>query len=137
MTQPPVESTSSWRGVVDPALFSDLRSMINSTFLSDIVILTAPGSGSGGTLSTLSAHRCLLAARCPGFMEAIRDADPLPNVLDLSDFAGDSVLAFLECVYTGGASLAAGEMVAISEVDAITSRYYATQTYLVLNCLAW
>lgn len=108
----------------DPAFLSDLRSMINSALLSDTVILTSPHSGSGGgTDRTLSAHRCLLAARCPGFREAIRNADPLPNVLDLSDFERASVLAFLVRVYTGVSPATPGRDVS-KEVEAIARRYY-------------
>ena len=93
--------------------------MIASPFLSDTTILTAPESGLD---SALNAHRFLLAARCPGFREAIKDADPLPNVLDLSEFERNAVLAFLEYVYCGVCPVAMGANTS-KKVDAIRSRY--------------
>ena len=78
--------------------------MINSCLLSDLTIFVraalGPDTGSQ-TGSQLSAHRCLLAARCKGFREVMEDGDPHPNILDLSSFDRSAVLAFLEHVYTG------------------------------------
>lgn len=71
--------------------------MINSPLLSDLAILTSGGA-------RISAHGCILAARCPGFREAVRDQVLSPKVLDLSGFSQESVLAYLERVYAAASS---------------------------------
>lgn len=73
-------------------LLSDLGLMINSPLLSDLSILTR-----GGT--QISAHGCILVARCPGFRWAVQVKSAPPRVLDLSEFAYESVLAYLEIIY--------------------------------------
>ena len=73
-------------------LLSDLGSMLNSSLLSDLTVLTRDGTH-------ISAHGCILAARCPGFREAVLAESALPRVLDLSEFAHSAVLAYLEGVY--------------------------------------
>lgn len=78
-------------------LLSELGSMINSPLLSDLTILTAHGAH-------ISAHGCILAARCPGFREAILGREKPPRVLDLSEFPYEEVLAYLEHVYCGSSS---------------------------------
>lgn len=73
-------------------LLSDLGSMLNSSLLSDLTVLTSDGP-------QISAHGCILAARCPGFREAVLTESALPRMLDLSEFAHSAVLAYLEGVY--------------------------------------
>lgn len=78
-------------------LLAELGSMINSPLLSDLTILTAQGTH-------ISAHGCILAARCPGFREAVLEQKKPPQVLDLSHFSHKAVLAYLKCVYCASSS---------------------------------
>ena len=74
-------------------LQSDLSSMVNTPLLSDLTVLTGDGSH-------LRAHGCILAARCPGFRQAVLAKSAAPSVLDLSMFSRQGVLLYLEKVYT-------------------------------------
>ena len=78
-------------------LLAELGSMINSPLLSDLTILTAQGTH-------INAHGCILAARCPGFREAVLEQEKPPQVLDLSGFPHKAVLAYLEHVYCASSS---------------------------------
>jgi len=118
---------------ISSSLSSDLGSMVNSSVLSDLTVLTKtlpspnhthpsrdhtlPDEDWPSKETSLSAHRCFLAARCRGFREVIEeDAHPLPNVLDLSQFDRRTVLQFLELVYTGECQEAPdGEMEVIAD----------------------
>lgn len=73
-------------------LLAELASMINSPLLSDLTILTARGAW-------ISAHGCILAARCPGFRDAVLHRNKPPKMLDLSEFASEVVLSYLKHVY--------------------------------------
>lgn len=68
--------------------------MIDSSFLSDITISVQDGS-------PINAHSCILAARCPGFKNAMATKPVPPKWFDLSVFPRESVLAYLEYVYAG------------------------------------
>ena len=69
--------------------------MVDSPVLSDLTILTGKGSH-------VKAHGCILAARCPGFRQAVlaKAGAGAPRVLDLSEFPCELVMLYLEQVYT-------------------------------------
>ena len=92
-------------------LQSDLGSIVNSSLLSDVTVLTGGGS-------QLRAHGCILAARCPGFRQAVLAEPVAPKVLDLSEFPRELVLLFLKQVYT-----AAVEESSRKELHAIAELY--------------
>lgn len=83
-----------------PSLVSDLRSMIDSSLLSDLIVHSRDGTASNNN-NYIKAHRCLLAARSPAFRQVLEESNPLPNTLDLSAFDRDTVMGYLEFVYTG------------------------------------
>lgn len=93
-------------------LLSELRSLINSPLLSDLTILTARGA-------RISAHGCILASRCPGFGGAVLGLEVPPRVLDLSEFAYEVVLAYLEHVYCASSNCTLDEQQR-KEVEALS-----------------
>ncbi len=102
------------------SLVSDLRSMIDSSLLSDVTILAHKGS-------LVRAHSFILAARLPGFRHAISNS-PIssrsPNmVIDMSEFSHESVLSYLEYLYTASTKASIVENVELKKTfEAISFR---------------